>query len=83
MPAPPIFYAYIYPEPAGFRDSSVKPDTAAFNTDLGEFVLPYEAVATARDPEATLLSFLESTYDCAADLAKWDRKALERSPVAP
>ena len=83
MATPPIFYAYIYPEPAGFRDSSIEPAEASFNTDLGEFVLPYEAVATAADPEATLMAFLQSTYAAAADLAKWDRTALERSPVAP
>ena len=84
MSAPPIFYAYIYPEPAGFRDdASIEPAEASFNTDLGEFVFPYEAVATAADPAATLLSFLQSTYAAAADLAKWDRPALERAPVAP
>ena len=83
MPAPPIFYAYIYPEPAGYRDASIKPDAASFNADLGEYVLPYEAVATAADPEATLMSFLQSSYAAAADLAKWDRAALERDPVAP
>ena len=83
MAAPPIFYAYIYPEPAGFRDASIEPAEASFNADLGEFVLPYQAVATAADPEATLLAFLQSIYAAAADLAKWDRAALERSPVAP
>ena len=83
MPAPPIFYAYAYPEPAGFRKASIEPAEASFNTELGEFVLPYEAVATAADPEATLLAFLQSTYAAAADLAHWDRAALERSPVAP
>ena len=83
MAAPPIFYAYIYPAPAGFRDASIEPSEGSFNTDLGEFVLPYEAVATAADPEATLMAFLQSTYAAAANLAQWDRPALERAPVAP
>ena len=83
MAAPPIFYSYAYPEPAGFREASVAPDAAGFNSDLGEFVLPYDAVAIAADPEATLIAFLQSTYDLAADLAHWDRPALERLPVAP
>ena len=79
--ADPIFYSYAYPEPAGFREARVAP--GAFNTELGEFVLPYAAVATAADPEATLIAFLQSTYAAAADLATWDRPALERLPVAP
>ncbi|MCY7281054.1 MAG: DUF5996 family protein [Sphingomonas bacterium] len=83
MAAEPIFYSYAYPEPAGFRDAAVKPDGAAFDTELGEFVLPYAAVASAADPEATLTVFLESTYAAAANLAHWDRPALERKPVAP
>jgi len=83
MAAPPIFYAYANPEPAGFRDAPVKPDAASFNPELGEFILPYDAVATAADPEATLMAFLQSTYGRAADLAHWDRLALERLPVAP
>ena len=83
MSAPPIFYSYAYPEPAGFRGASVAADAAEFNAELGEFVLPYAAVVTAADPEATLMSFLESTYSIAADLAQWDRASLERFPVAP
>ena len=79
--ADPIFYSYAYPEPAGFREAAVEP--GAFNTELGEFVLPYADVAAATDPEATLTRFLQSTYDAAANLAKWDRAALEREPVAP
>jgi hypothetical protein len=81
--ADPIFYSYAYPEPDGFRAARVQPDAATFDTTLGEFVLPYEKVRTAADPEATLAAFLQSTYDAAADLAKWDRLALEREPVAP
>lgn len=81
MAADPIFYSYAYPEPPGFRDAAVAP--GAFNTELGEYVLPYAEVAAAADPEATLMAFLESTYAAAADLAQWDRPSLERLPVAP
>ncbi|MEO7814027.1 MAG: DUF5996 family protein [Sphingomicrobium sp.] len=81
MPTEPIFYSYAYPEPAGFREAPVEP--GQFNSELGEFVLPYAAVAAAPDPEAALMDFLHSTYAAAADLAQWDRPALERSPVAP
>ena len=81
MAADPIFYSYAYPEPPGFRDAAITP--GRFDTDLGEYVLPYAAVATAADPEASLLAFLQSTYAAAADLAKWDRAALDRLPVAP
>ena len=72
------FYAYAYPTPDGFADRAVEPDAAYFYPDLGEFVLPYEAVRTAADPDAALLAFLQSTYEAAADLADWDRAALER-----
>ena len=72
------FYAYAYPEPAGFKDAAVRPDAARFDKSLGEFVLPYAAVRAARDPEADLLAFLETTYAAAADLGRWDRHALER-----
>ena len=81
--AEPIFYSYTYPSPDGFSAASVEPEAASFNTELGEFVLPYAAVASAADPAATLMAFLESTYAVAADLARWDRAALERLPVAP
>jgi hypothetical protein len=74
----PAFYAYAYPEPEGFKDTVVQPDAAYYNTDWGEFVLPYEAVRMAESPDATLLSFLQSTYEAAADLATWDRASLER-----
>lgn len=79
--ADPIFYSYAYPEPDGFREAAISP--GRFDTDLGEYVLPYADVATAADPEATLLAFLQSTYAAAADWAKWDRNALERLPVVP
>lgn len=79
----PLFYSYAYPEPDGFRAAVVRPDAAQFDSALGEFVLHYEAVRSSADPAATLTAFLESTYEAAANLAHWDRAALEREPVAP
>jgi hypothetical protein len=73
----PAFYSYTYPEPAGFRTARVKPDAAFFSEQLGEFILPYDAVRTAADPDGALLDFLQSTYEAAADAARWDREALE------
>lgn len=75
-----VFYAYAYPEPPGFREMPAGPEAARFDEGLGEFVLPYTAVRTARDPDAVLLDFLEQTYRAAAVTAGWDRDALERSP---
>lgn len=74
-----VFYSYAYPEPAGYRDVAVRPDGATFNAALGEFVLPYELVRRADDPDGLLLEFLQSTYEAAATTAHWDRAALERS----
>ncbi len=73
----PAFYSYAYPEPTGFRTAPVRPAEALFNAELGEFLLPYEAVRTAADPDAVLLGFLTSTYEAAADNAGWDRAVLE------
>ncbi|MGE9010180.1 DUF5996 family protein [Leptospira interrogans] len=73
----PAFYCYAYPEPAGFRATKVRPDAAFFSEALGEFILPYDAVRTADDPDQALLDFLQSTYEAAAISAKWDRDALE------
>ncbi len=73
----PCFYAYAYPTPAGFAEQPVSPEAAVFDRRLGEFLLPYEAVRTAAAPEADLLSFLQTTYEAAATLAGWDRRALE------
>ena len=73
----PAFYSYAYPEPAGYRTVRVPPDAAFFSEALGEFVLPYDAVRTAENPDRALLDFLESTYQAAADAGKWDRAALE------
>jgi hypothetical protein len=72
------FYAYAYPEPTGFRTYAVKPAAAYFFEAMGEFVLPYEAVRTAGDPDKALLAFLQTTYEAAANLAQWDRDGLER-----
>jgi Family of unknown function (DUF5996) len=71
------FYAYAYPTPAGFSDAAIEPASAYFDQQLGEFILPYRDVRTADDPDATLLSFFQSTYEVAADLAAWDRASLE------
>ena len=76
------FYSYCYPEPPGFRAATVQPAAARFDTGLGEFVLPYDAVRTSADPDATLLAFAQSTYEAAADAARWDRAALERPPTS-
>jgi len=73
----PIFYAYAYPEPEGFKDYSVRPDEAYYNTDFREFVLPYEAVRRAADRDRALLEFLQTTYEAAADPGRWDRASLE------
>lgn len=71
------FYSYAYPEPDGYSHRHVQPEEAYYLDEMGEFVLPYEAVRTASDPDAALLTFLQSTYEAAADLANWDRNALE------
>lgn len=73
----PVFYAYAYPSPEGFAQAKVRPEASFWFDDLGEFLLPYEAVRTADDPAATLLDFAQDSYEAAADLADWDREALE------
>jgi hypothetical protein len=80
-PAEPFFYSYIYPEPDGYRDAKVA--HGRFDTTFGEFVLPYSEVRAAADPERMLGEFLQSAYEAGADLAHWDRPAIEREPVAP
>lgn len=77
------FYSYAYPVPEGFKDQPVLPKAAYFHEGLGEFILPYEAVRTASDPDATLLEFFQSTYDAAATLGDWDRANLECHPGVP
>lgn len=82
--APALFYSYAYPTPDGFSEAAaVKPSEAYFFEDLGEFVLPYDAVRRASSPESVLLDFLQSTYEVAADLASWDRDALEFKEKLP
>jgi Family of unknown function (DUF5996) len=76
------FYAYAYPEPAGFQQHPVTPAAAFYTQELGQYLLPYEAVRTAADPDAALLAFLQSTYEAAAINANWPREALEYQPVA-
>jgi hypothetical protein len=74
----PAFYSYAYPEPAGFAAAPIRPDAAFYSSDLREFVLPYDAVRGAESPDDTLLAFLQTTYEAAANLGGWDRPALER-----
>jgi len=71
------FYAYAYPAPQGFADAKVSPAGAFYAKEVGEFLLPYDAVRAAADPDRTLMDFLQSTYTAAADLGKWDRAALD------
>ena len=73
----PEFYSYAMPAPAGIANATIQPQSAGWSTARGEFILPYEAVRTAADPDATLLAFLQSTYDVSADLGGWDRPLLE------
>jgi hypothetical protein len=79
----PVFYSYAYPMPSGFAEASVRPNAALFSRELGEFLLPYDAVRRAPSPDAMLLEFLQSTYAAAADLGRWDRARLERALPAP
>jgi hypothetical protein len=76
----PAFYSYAYPEPPGFRTTRVRPKEAFFSEPLGEFILPYDVVRTATQPDQMLLDFLQSTYEAAANSAQWDRGALECTP---
>ena len=80
-PADPFFYSYIYPEPAGYRQSKVA--HGHFDEAFGEFALPYAKVRAAANSERMLGEFLRSAYEAAANLAEWDRPMLEREPVAP
>lgn len=78
----PSFYAYAYPEPPGFKDYPVHPTAlACYDDTVREFILPYEAVRTAGDPDAMILAFAQSTYEAAAELGHWDRAALEYAPT--
>ena len=76
----PAFYAYVRPEPAGLAAASVRPSAAMYNRELADFILPYEAARAAARPDDAVLDFYQSAYDAAADLARWDRVALDRPP---
>ena len=73
----PAFYSYAYPTPDGFADASPGHRGAFFDNTLGEFILPYDAIRTAKQPEAALMAFLQGTYEAAATLGQWDRASLE------
>jgi hypothetical protein len=79
--AEPAFYAYAYPEPAGCPEAAVRPAATSYQMGMREWILPYEAVRVARDPEGALLEFFQSTYEAAADRGGWDRTRLERARV--
>ena len=79
----PAFYSYAYPAPPGFAEALVEPGAAYFDTNLGEFLLTYDAVRQAENPETTLMAFLESTYRAAADLGGWDRGELDCAVGVP
>jgi Family of unknown function (DUF5996) len=78
--APPLFYSYAVPTPKGFAEAAVRPTQAAWSSEMGEFVLPYEVVGTSEQPDETLRGFLDTTYAAAADLGNWDRVLLEEQP---
>ena len=78
----PAFYAYAVPQPDGLKEARVSPEQAFYHRELGEFILPYEAVRQAESPDAMIHAFIDSTYARAADLAHWDRKALDRAKAA-
>ena len=75
----PVFYAYSYPEPQGFKEYLVQPSAAFYSSEMREFVLPYNVIRHADNPDAVLLEFLQSTYEAAANQGRWDRAALERA----
>jgi hypothetical protein len=79
----PVFVAYTYPEPPGCRIAAIQPDTAYFHPELAEFILPYEAVRAAPDPDQLVLDFYRSTYEVGATLGGWDRAALEDPELTP
>jgi hypothetical protein len=74
----PVFYAYSYPEPHGFKEYPIQPKEAYYYAEMGEFLLPYDVVRAANSPDEILLAFLQSTYEAAATCAKWNRDAMER-----
>ena len=78
----PAFYSYAYPEPPAFAQAPVQPDGAFYSAEMHEFLLPYDRVRESTNPDGTLLDFLQSTYEAAANLGRWDRARLEREPAA-
>jgi hypothetical protein len=78
----PAFYSYAAPEPAGFRDARVQPAAAFYSTEFSNFLLPYDDVRSAANPRAIVLEFLQSTYEAAATLGRWDRVNLERASLS-
>ena len=79
----PSFYAYAYPEPDGYKDWPVRPEQAFYHPEMRELILPYDAVRRSPEPERTLLTFFRSAHEAAAECGGWDRKLLEREPLAP
>jgi hypothetical protein len=79
--AEPAFYAYTRPEPPGLASAAIRPAAAYYSRDLADFILPYEAVRSASSPDDAVLEFYQSAYDAGADLARWDRAALDRPPA--
>jgi Family of unknown function (DUF5996) len=79
----PAFYAYAYPEPSGCSDATIRPAEASYHPLLHEWILPYDAVRRSSSPDALVLDFFQSTYETAAGLGGWDRKALEKSWPGP
>jgi hypothetical protein len=78
----PSFFAYTAPAPAGFAEARVQPGAARWEPSMGEFLLPYESIRRLADPRPALLAFFQSVYEAAAELGRWDRDALERTPPA-
>ena len=79
--AEPAFYAYARPEPPGLASTAVRPTAAYYSRELGDFILPYDMVRSASSPDEMVLDFYQSAYSAGADLARWDRAALDRPPV--
>ena len=78
----PAFYSYTYPEPAGYRQASIRPSTARYDDRLGEFIFPYKDARTAAPPERAIMDFFQSTYEAGATLGHWDRERLESRAAA-
>jgi hypothetical protein len=75
----PAFFSYAWPEPPGFKDARIRPSSAFYTTEFPGFLLPYDDVRSTADPRMVVLEFLQSTYETAATLGRWDRENLERT----